>query len=74
MKFLGVVFVLLVAACGFRVNTISADPDVIVLKTSGGNPGPTAQAHCAKYGRTARLQGTDPANSSIYYFACLAGE
>ena len=71
MKPLSIVFVLSVAACGFRVNTISADRDSIVLQSSAGNPGSTAQAHCAKFGRNARLQGTDPGNSTIFYFACL---
>lgn len=59
------------ASCGYRINTISADRDVIVLKSSIRNPGPVAQAHCAQYGRTARLQTTDQAKPSIYYFVCL---
>ena len=59
------------AGCGYRVDTISADRDTIVLKSSIRNPGPTAQAHCAQYGRTARLQNTGPEKPSLYYFVCL---
>ena len=71
MKLLVVVLVLLTTACGFKVNTLSAGRDSIALKTSAGDPGPVARSHCAQYGRTSRLQGTDPSNATIYYFACV---
>lgn len=60
-----------VAACA-RNDVLSANQDAIAIK-SNSNPGPTASAHCAKYGKNAMLTGTSQTGvwtEQVYTFAC----
>jgi hypothetical protein len=62
-----------VAACA-QNHVLSANQDSIAIK-SNANPGPTAAAHCAKYGKNTTLTGTSQTGvwtEQIYNFACTS--
>lgn len=77
MTAISTLFLIALSGCGFAPpKIISGDDDSVAIETAGmerGNPGITANRHCASHGKKAvllRVQDFENSNMKVWYFSC----